>query len=128
MTKIKEKTTVIIFSGFWYNGAMERDLLSRLVEAEREIMAKIESEKKKCDDRLEDARRKTEEMISREKALIQEENERSFQEAEKNARERASKILDTYAQRTARLRGLSDEALQKIVVNYTNRILPEEHH
>jgi vacuolar-type H+-ATPase subunit H len=107
---------------------MERGLLARVVEAEREILAKIESAKKGCDERLDEARRKSEERIALEKALIQEENERSLQEAEEIAGERAAKILETAGNSAARLRSLSDETLEQIAIKYLNRILPEEDH
>ena len=107
---------------------MERGLLARVVEAEREILAKIESEKKRCDERLEEAKRKAEELIAQEKTLIQEENARSVHEAEKRAGEEAARILEASSLRAARLGNLSDETLQKIIVSYLKRILPEERH
>ena len=107
---------------------MERGLLARVVEAEREILAKIESEKKRCDERLEEAKKKAEELIAQEKILIQAENARSVHEAEKHAEEEAAKVLEASNLKAARLRSLSDEALQKIIVKYLKRILPEERH
>jgi len=105
---------------------MERGLLDKIIEAERQILAKIESEKKKCDERLEEARRKAEERIAKEKAAMLEQYERAVREAEEAAGKRASGIMEDVSQRADRLRELPDEALQRVVITYINGILPRE--
>jgi len=99
-------------------------LLDKIVEAERQILAKIEAEKKKCDDRIEEARKNADDRIAKERAIMIEQCERLVREAEEAAGKRAAGIMEAANQRADKLKGLPDEALQKIVIACINRILP----
>lgn len=103
---------------------MERDLLSKVLKAEKEIQAKIESEKKRCAEALLKARKEAEEKVVQEEAVLCEQSESSVQESEEIAEKRAAEILETAARRAESLRSLPDEALQKIVMKYIDSILP----
>ena len=103
---------------------MERDLLSKVIKTEREIQAKIESEKKRHEVRIEKAGKEAEERVLQEEAAHSEQLEKSVCEAEEIAKEKAADVLETAARRAENLRGLPDEALQKIVMKYIDSILP----
>jgi len=104
--------------------AMERDLLGKVLETEREIQAKIESEKKRCTEKLKKVAEEAEEGVLREEAALREQLNESACKAEKTAEEKAADILEAATQRAERLRGLSDEALQRIILKYIDSILP----
>jgi vacuolar-type H+-ATPase subunit H len=102
---------------------MERGLLNKVVEAEREIQAKIESEKKRCDEQLERARLKADERVRQEEAFLLEQCAGSVREAEENARKKAADIVENAARRAEKLKGLSDEALQKVAMKFIGIIM-----
>lgn len=106
--------------------AMERDLLSKVLEAEREIQAKIESEKKRLEEKIEKARKEAEERVLQEEAVLREQLEKSVRKAEEIAKEKAANILEAAGRRAEYLRSLSDEALQRIVMKYIDSILPRD--
>ena len=103
---------------------MERDLLDKVLEAEREIQAKIESEKKRLQERLEKARKVANERVAQEETTLRRQLENSVREAEEIAAKKAGDILEAAARRAESLRGLPDEALQRIVMKYIDSILP----
>jgi vacuolar-type H+-ATPase subunit H len=103
---------------------MERDLLSKVLDTEREIQAKIESEKKRQAEKIEKARKEAEERVMREETMLHEQLEKSVREAKEIADEKAADILEAAVRRADNLRGLSDEALQRIVIKYIDSILP----
>jgi vacuolar-type H+-ATPase subunit H len=105
---------------------MERDLLSKILDTEREIQAKIESEKKRRVETIEKARKEADERVMQEEAALREQFETSVRETEKVAEEKAGVILEAAARRATNLRGLSDEVLQKIVMKYIDSILPRD--
>ena len=99
-------------------------MLSKVLKAEKEIQAKIESEKKRCAEALLKARKEAEEKVVQEEAVLCEQSESSVQESEEIAEKRAAEILETAARRAENVRNLPDEALQKIVMKYIDSILP----
>lgn len=103
---------------------MERGLLGKVVEAERQIQERIDSEKKRWEEELQKVRREAEEKIRQEEASLSEQCEKSVREAEKSAEERASAILDAAAVKAAKLKDLNDEVLKQIVMKYIHRLLP----
>ena len=103
---------------------MQRDLLSKVLEAEKEIQAKIESERKQCAEALLKAGKKAEEKVLEEEAILREQSESSVQESEEIAEKRAAEILEAAARRAENVRSLPEEALQKIVMKYIESILP----
>jgi len=105
---------------------MERDLLNKILETEREIQAKIESEKKQCAEKTEKARKESEESVFQEEAVLRGQLEKSIRKAEEIAKEKAAYILEAAARRAENLRGLSDENLQRIVMKYIDSILPRD--
>lgn len=104
--------------------AMERDLLSKILDTEREIQTKIESEKKRYAEAILKAKKEAEEKIVQEEAELREQLEKSVCKAEKIAEEKAVDILEAAARRADNLRSLPDEALQRIVMKYIDSILP----
>jgi len=103
---------------------MERDLLSKVLETEREIQAKIEFEKKQCAEKLEKDGKEAEERILREEAALREQLNKAVCKAEEISEEKAADILKAATKRAERLRSLPDEALQRVVMKYIDSILP----
>ena len=103
---------------------MERDLLSKILDTEREIQAKIESVKERQAERIEKARKEAGERVLQEEAALREQLENSVLKAEKIAEEKAADILEASARRAENLRSLPDEVLQGIVIKYIDSVLP----
>ena len=103
---------------------MERDLLSKVLDTEREIQAKVESERKRLQEKIEKARKEAEKRVMQEEAALREELEKSVLKAEQIAKKKAGDILEAAARRAEKLRSLSDEALHRIVIKYLDSILP----
>jgi vacuolar-type H+-ATPase subunit H len=97
---------------------MERDLLNKVLEAEKEIQAKIESEKKRCAETLLKARKEAEEKVAREESILREQRESFFKKSEEIAEKKAAGILEAAVRKAANIRSLADETLQKIVMKY----------
>lgn len=103
---------------------MGRDLLGKVLDTEREIQEKIESEKKRHEKKLEQARKEAEERVLKEEASLRGELERKVREAEEASAARAAEILEAASLRAETLRSMSDEDLQRIVTKYIDSILP----
>jgi len=105
---------------------MERDLLNKVLVTEREIQAKIESEKKRCVEKIEKARKEAQKRVHQEEAMLRVQLEKSVCKAEGIAEKKAADILEAAVRRAENLRSLPDAALQKIVMKYLDRILPRD--
>jgi vacuolar-type H+-ATPase subunit H len=105
---------------------MERDLLGKVLDTEREIQAKIESEKKRREETIEKAGKEAEERVMQEEAMLREQFEKYVHEAEEIAREKAVDVMEAATRRAENLRGLTDEVLQRIVLKYIDSILPRD--
>ena len=111
-------------SFFWYNRIMERDILSQVIEAEKEIQQCLDLEKIKAREWLERVKKECEEEFIREEKNIKESLEKSTAEA---AREAGAKTAGTVNQATAaaeRLGRVQTETLSKIVAKQIAGILP----
>lgn len=105
---------------------MERDMLSKVLDTEREIQAKIESEKKRHEEKIEKAGKEAGERVLQEEAALREQLEKSVREAEEIAKGKAADIMEAAGRRAETLRSLSDDALQRIVMKYIDSILPRD--
>jgi vacuolar-type H+-ATPase subunit H len=103
---------------------MERDLLSKVLDTERAIQAKIEYEKKRQAEKIQKAGEMAEDRVMQEETALREQLEISVRKAEEIAKEKAADILDAAARRAETLRNLPDEALQRIILKYLDGILP----
>ncbi len=104
---------------------MERDLLSKVIAAEKDIQDCLDSEKTKACKWLEEVREEAEEEILREQEKMQSLLEEKRNAAVNEANLRASEILNRAREAAGRIEGVDGVLLRKIVLEHLNKILPE---
>ncbi len=104
---------------------MERDLLSQVIEAEKEIQQCLDLEKIKTREWLERVKKECEEEFIREDKNIKESLEKSTVEAVREAEVKAAGTVSQAAAAAERLGRLQAETLSKIVAKQIAGILPE---
>ncbi len=103
---------------------MEDDILSKIVEVEKEIQERLEIEKNKAHEWLEKVKKDAEkELITVEKELNESLNQ-ELQDAKQHAEKKASEILLDAQTKVERLEKLSDEILKTVILKHIIRILP----
>lgn len=105
---------------------MEKDILSRVIEVEREIQEKLREEKSKAMAWLEEVKKEAEEEIAREEERLKEYYEKTAADADAYAGKQAAELLRDSALEAERLAGISDETLTGMVLKYIPGILPAD--
>jgi hypothetical protein len=104
---------------------MERNLLSEVIEAEKEIQKRLALEEIRTQEWLERSRRECEAEFERERRAIEESARLSLAQAEHEADIKASDIAQQASRTAGRLAALSTEDLSRIVEKHIRVILPE---
>jgi len=103
---------------------MERDILSQVIEAEKEIQQCLELEKIKVRGWLERVKKESEEEFIQEDKRIRESLEKSVAEATKEAEAEAAGIVSKATTTAERLEQLKPDTLSKIITKQIEKILP----
>ncbi len=103
---------------------MEKDILSEVIEVEKEIQKCLEAEKVKSRDWLEKVKQESAEELVREEKNIKESLNKSIEVAKKKAELKAVEIVKQTEARAERLTKLNDKTLVGIVEKQIIRILP----
>ncbi|HTP04795.1 MAG TPA: hypothetical protein VMM54_06540 [Nitrospirota bacterium] len=103
---------------------MQKDILSEVIDVEKEIQKGLDVEKEKSHDWLEKVKKETEEELVREEKNIKESLNKSIEVAKKEAELKAVEIVKQTEARAQRLAKLNDQALVDIVGKQITRILP----
>ena len=103
---------------------MERDILSQVIEAEKEIQQCLDLEKIKAREWLERVKKECEEEFIREEKNIKESLEKSTAEAAKEAEIKAAGTVSQASAAAERLAHIQDETLSMIVAKQISAILP----
>jgi vacuolar-type H+-ATPase subunit H len=103
---------------------MERDILSQVIEAEKEIQHCLDLEKIKAREWLERVKKECEEEFTREEKNIKESLEKSTAEAAREAEVKAAGIVSRATAEAGRLGRLQAETLSGIVAKQIAGILP----
>jgi len=103
---------------------MQKDILSEVIDVEKEIQKGLDVEKEKSHDWLEKVKKETEEELVREEKNIKESLNKSIEIAKKEAELKAVEIVKQTEARAQRLAKLNDQALVDIVGKQITRILP----
>jgi predicted phage gp36 major capsid-like protein len=109
---------------FCYNRIMERDILSQVIEAEKEIQQCLDLEKIKAREWLERVKKECEEEFIREDKKIKEALEKATAEAAREAGVKAAGAVSRAAAASERLGRLQTKALSRIVAKQIAGILP----
>ncbi len=103
---------------------MERDILSQVIEAEKEIQHCLDLEKVKVQEWLEREKKACDEEFNREEAIIKASLAQAASRAVKEAETKAAGIMKEAANASDRLGRLEVEVLSTIIVKQIDRILP----
>lgn len=103
---------------------MEKDILSEVIEVEREIQKCLEQEKAKAQEWIEKVKKESGEELARSEREIREEFDRAMADAEKDATVKAGEIVEEAEAQATRLRTLDDGLLTRIVAKQIRGILP----
>jgi vacuolar-type H+-ATPase subunit H len=105
---------------------MENGTLSRIIEVEKELQERFESEKKRSQEWLERVRRESEKELKAEEERAEELLAKSVNDARIRAERKASEIIDNARKKAWYLKSLNDDNLKAILVRHINKILPWE--
>jgi vacuolar-type H+-ATPase subunit H len=103
---------------------MKEDLLSEVVEVEKELALNLETEDIRAKEMLDTLRRDSELEISKEEKRLEEALNEALTASVKRAEKRASDILEKADATASRLERTSDEVLKGTIRNHIARILP----
>ena len=106
---------------------MEKDILSKVIEVEREIQEKLRGEKSRSLEWIERARKEAKEELAAEEERLREYYEKAMDTIGAEAGKQADEVLRNSAVQAERLSGISDDTLRRILLRYLPGILPEEH-
>jgi len=103
---------------------MKEDLLSTVVEVEKELEQNLENEKIRAREMLDTLRREAEQEISEEEKRLQEALDQAITASLIRAEKRSSGIMEKADATVSRLERISDEVLKRIIRKHIARILP----
>lgn len=104
---------------------MEKDILSQVIEVEKEIQSCLDIEKVKVHEWLERIKKECEEEYIREEKKVRDSLDQSLEEASKEAALKAEEIVSRAEAGAERLGRLPPETLAKIVIQRIAGILPD---
>lgn len=103
---------------------MDRDILLRVVEVEKEIQERLETEGRKAAERIDEARLNAGEAVRAEESRLDASFTETVQEAQALARKQASEILKDARSFVKQIDALGDDILLRVLQRHITRILP----
>jgi len=104
---------------------MDKDILSEVIEAEKEIQHCIEGEQTKLRAWLDQVKRESSDAIEREEKNDSELLTRALEDAKRSAEAKAKQMVDDAAKRSLRIETLDDGTLTGIILKRMPRLLLE---
>ncbi len=105
---------------------MEKDILSRVIEVEREIQEKLREEKRRTLEWIGEVKKEAEEQLAKEEERVKEFFRKTVDDTGAAAEREAAELLRDSALQGERLAGLGDDALTGVVLKYIWRIVPAD--
>lgn len=105
---------------------MEKDILSRVIEVEKEIQERLRIEKDRSLEFLEAVKREVGDSLAREEEILKENRSAAIEKAKAAAREKAKETLQKAEQRAEKYRRIDDSDLKNILTRRLAAILPTE--
>lgn len=102
---------------------MKQDILAEVIEAEREIVRALDQEKAKIQEWLEQNRKKAAADADRAEEDLRASYEQALADADREAEKNAQAIVKEADERAARVRGLDEEELKRIVGKHIHKVL-----
>lgn len=104
---------------------MEKDVLSEVIEVEKEIQRCLDEERRISRDRVQSIRIELEDQLTRDRVEMEALADRKLKEACLQAQTEGRLIVQSEEERASRLSLLLDPVLREIVVRHLHMILPE---
>lgn len=103
---------------------MKTSILGTVIEAEQEIQARIEAERKKTREWIEQVRAESARAAAGEAERLTGNSASTVAKAKAEAQARAAELVDRAQRRAEQLTALSDARLQQIMARQIHQILP----
>lgn len=103
---------------------MEEDILGRVVEVEKEIRRRLETEKEKSAKWLATAREDAEKEVERAREELDRSLDTAIKEAAEASENNALRMIEDAKLSAERLEGLEDDKLREIILRHISTILP----
>lgn len=103
---------------------MEKDILSKVVKVEEDIQEKLEAEKKRASEMVEEAREEAAKRVLAEEARLNDSFNRAVKDSRILAEKKASEILQNTGSDADKINNLSDDTLIRILSRNISSILP----
>lgn len=104
---------------------MERGVLHSIIEVEKEILKKINAEELRSRESIEKVRKEVESFVAQEEKRLEESLNTTIDTAREDAIKKAEEMVAEATIRAAKIEGLGDTVLKKILLEKMSRILPE---
>jgi hypothetical protein len=106
------------------DGIMEKDVLAAVIEIEKEIEERLESERRKISRWLDNAKKEIEAELAAEAGHLEDSIGAAVSAARETAEKRTSAMLLEMEEQSRRMSGTGDETLSRIIAEHIGRILP----
>ena len=103
---------------------MDTSVLGAVIEAEQEIQARIEAERKKARERIDGVKAEAAQSVAEEAERLRGESAATLVTAKAGAQARAAKLLLRTEHLAEELAALSDTRLQQIMAQQIHHVLP----
>jgi len=103
---------------------MDDDILSKVVEVEKEVRQKIDIEKKMSGEWLENIKKEAAQKILAEEEALEKTFSSAIKKAKADAAGKTAAIINNADREAERLKGLSDNILKKAILEHISKILP----
>ena len=105
---------------------MEKDILSKVLKVEEDIQEKLEAEKKRASEMVEEAREDAVKRVFAEEAGLIDSFNGALKDSRMLAEKKALEILQKAGLDADKINNLSDDTLIRIISNNISSILPHE--
>ena len=105
---------------------MEKDILSKVLKVEEDIQEKLEAEKKRASEMVEEAREDAAKRVFAEEAGLIDSFNGALKDSRMLTEKKASAILQNAELEADKINNLSDDTLIRIISNNISSILPHE--
>ncbi|MEK6699173.1 MAG: hypothetical protein AABZ10_09050 [Nitrospirota bacterium] len=103
---------------------MDASVLGAVIEAEQEIQARIEAERKKARERIDGVKAEAAQSVAEEAERLRAESAATMVTAKAEAEARATELLRRTERQAEELAAPSDTRLQQIMAQQIHRVLP----
>jgi len=101
-----------------------QDILAEVIRVEKEIHGRLEAEREKTKQWVEQVRREMDEKLLLTEKGLKETLEQTIQKVREDAMREASKILNDANSEVEKIKNFSDKTLKTLLIKHISRVLP----